>query len=1050
MLIDRLHYALGLDTSGLRSGFGEAGALMSKFDMDMKSLAIGGGIATVTAFLGAVGLKAVGMAKEYGSAMREIWSITDKTSKEIKGIGNEILDISKRIPQTAQQLAKGYYQVLSAGITDSAKAMDVLEVSAKGAIAGMSDTFTTVDAITNVLNAYQLEASKATEISDDMFVAIKDGKLTMEQLAPTIGTVVSTAALAGVAFKEVAAGMVAMTLAGYSPDESATSMNRLFTSIINPTKEARAAAESVGIEWSIAGMKAKGFQGFIADLNKKAGDNVEVLQAIVPEIRAFRAASAIAGTQADAYTRSLDNLRNSAGAAQQAFNKIMDSPFQQWELQKNAFAAEMIKLGNEIMPAVAGSVKILIDLFGALGLEGETEAKRLQREWQFVGKTLASVADTKSRLEALNKVMTLLMDPNTANLQKTFEEVRDFFISFPAQSETAKKMQGFLDELTPGELVKGLQAEIEYLKDISNWAETAGLNLKKISVSSDEVEAKLKQIKELQDQARSLGMVATYEQLGKLAENIRKEQAQAFDLSKSMMLLDNDRNKAAIAIAEAKKAETGELKDGETINLRTGEIKNDELKIVTRILLSEQILLDLEKARKDLAEGSAKEREKELKSMEKMEKHQTKLPRSGGKWMGEETGLTLIPEQPLPKDMNPPIGVNYLDALWANLQDGAKDVRQLERSASDLFYVLSGGDRVFQMFSDSALQMISGLITKNPFDILSGAFGLITSFLTDTDENMHKAAMSTKEFQEAISDYVDSIRDATLAKLAEERADIWWQLNLPFGPVGEQRELLEAKLAEIDKLIANFGQFSDDFAGVVDQWNFTVSTLNIEDPAQKLSIFVDMFKKKFGVELPRATEDALAKIKLFTGYLDQINPATGQAYNILDAFKSAFGMDLPAALTGQDARDLVEQLNNLIRGTIVDSGTKSTKGEEMIAFTKTKQITFRQADEMVLALWSLDQYVRSIYGLLNEYVAQGKFTEAPYRGGNSYEKEINNMVASLNVFATNVTVQATSAQVNIQTGWVKIGGSSAAGPELASAMVGESYNKKLRSSGLVE
>ncbi|HOT99019.1 MAG TPA: phage tail tape measure protein, partial [bacterium] len=397
MLIDRLHYALGLDTSEFKHGWANADNLMGTMDAKMKSLATGAGIAGLAMALGKIGIAAVNMARELGSAMNEVWSIMDKNKDEMQDISAEILNLSRSIPESAPALAKAYYQVISAGITDASEAMNVLAVSSKTATAGLTSTFTTVDAITNVLNAYNIEASEAQEISDDFFISVRDGKMTMEQLAPAIGQVVGTAALAKVELKEVLAAMVSMTLAGYSVDEAATSMNRLLLSIVNTQDDAKEAAKSVGIEWSVAGLKAKGFQGFIKDLNDKAGDNIELLQAIVPEIRAFRAAAVIAGTGADNYARSLNNLKNSAGATDQALSKIMSGTGKQWQLVKNQLNASMIELGQRILPAVKTAVEFVADGFEALGLTGETEARRLQREWQFVGKTIASVGDITAR-----------------------------------------------------------------------------------------------------------------------------------------------------------------------------------------------------------------------------------------------------------------------------------------------------------------------------------------------------------------------------------------------------------------------------------------------------------------------------------------------------------------------------------------------------------------------------------------------------------------------------------------------------------------------------
>lgn len=48
--------------------------------------------------------------------------------------------------------------------------MKILEVSAKAAVGGVTDTATAADAITTVLNAYKMSASEAGTVSDMLFM----------------------------------------------------------------------------------------------------------------------------------------------------------------------------------------------------------------------------------------------------------------------------------------------------------------------------------------------------------------------------------------------------------------------------------------------------------------------------------------------------------------------------------------------------------------------------------------------------------------------------------------------------------------------------------------------------------------------------------------------------------------------------------------------------------------------------------------------------------------------------------------------------------------
>lgn len=587
MLIDRLHYALGLDTTELKQGWANADSILQTMDGKMAALATGAGIGALTLAIGKIGWAATNMAMEMDAAMGEVWSITDKTKEEMEGITKDILNLSTQIPERGPALAKAYYQTLSAGITDTNKALEVTAVSAKAATAGLTSTFTVVDAITNVLNAYKREASDAAEISDDLFIAVRDGKINMEQLAPAIGAVVGTAALAKVELKEVLAAIVAMTLSGYSVDESVTSINRLLLSIVDTQDEAKEAAKSLGIEWSVAGMQAKGFQAFIKDLNEKAGDNIEVLQKIVPEVRAFRAAAVIAGTGADAYAKSLDNLRSSAGATDQAFAKIMEDVKKQYELQKNRLNVAFTELGYKILPAVKDGLRIVGDAFEALGLAGETEAKRLQREWELLGDTIKSVGDIAARSAAMQSALTTLLAPGKSPMEtlKAVEEVTNFLRAFPLISARAKEIQA-QQNISAGELVEALQAELQAMKDIGDEARNAQLQDQQRIVSAQQLAAYQAEITRLKNTALALGETGTAQQLEEISKKLAASAKEWTDEKKRAVLADRESIQNQIAMASA--AEAAKRADE-----AKGKLAVDLADTSSRLLVSDAQLLAL-------------------------------------------------------------------------------------------------------------------------------------------------------------------------------------------------------------------------------------------------------------------------------------------------------------------------------------------------------------------------------------------------------------------------------------------------------------------------
>ena len=304
------------------------------------------------------GIRAVASATtRLDKAMGQVRTLTDSTGRAFDLLTERVRTLSTQIPRTAEDLGAGLYQVLSSGVTDTDEAFQVLEASARLAAAGLLETEASVDAVTTVLNAYGMSADQAADVTDVFFKTVEQGKLTVPELAQNIGTVATTAAQAGVPIDEVGAALAALTATGVDTAEAATALNRFLLSIVQPTNDVREAASALGIEWSVAGLRARGLGGFLADLNEAAGGNIETLVTLNPNIRAFRAASVLAGSGAERFANSLDAMTDRAGAADEALGKVNKTISAQWDLVRNRFSAALTRLGEKILPTVVSALE---------------------------------------------------------------------------------------------------------------------------------------------------------------------------------------------------------------------------------------------------------------------------------------------------------------------------------------------------------------------------------------------------------------------------------------------------------------------------------------------------------------------------------------------------------------------------------------------------------------------------------------------------------------------------------------------------------------------
>lgn len=316
------------------------------------------GLAMVTGLLNAW---VVRTQADMDTAMRNIWTIVDTNEQGLARYQQQIVQLSRTVPQTQKQLAEGFYQLVSASI-NAADAMYVLEVASKAASAGMTSTYTAVDAITTVINAYGLEASKAGIIADIMFKAVEKGKLTFEQLAGSMGGVISTAAAAGVSFEEVAGAFATMTRTGISADEASTALNSTLMQLISPSSEAAVAAKELGIEWNLSALESKGLVGVLQDLERATGGNAELINMFVPNVRAMKGVLNLTRNDVKDFAADVLTMNDALGKADEAFEKQAGSVNNSFQLMKNAMSEWGIAMGRSTEPAVRSLASAMTDL----------------------------------------------------------------------------------------------------------------------------------------------------------------------------------------------------------------------------------------------------------------------------------------------------------------------------------------------------------------------------------------------------------------------------------------------------------------------------------------------------------------------------------------------------------------------------------------------------------------------------------------------------------------------------------------------------------------
>ena len=292
---------------------GGGGGIIKVLGQELKGFALqAGAVLSAGSALQFVG-KQITELDSAGAAVRTLGI----NSSELK---DKLFDLSIELDSNVSrvELLKASYDVASSGFTTTAQITDILRASSLGASGGFAELNDVTKAVTGVINAYGLTTADATGIVDGFVQTQADGVITVREYAEQIGTVASVAAAAGIPISELNAAIASATLKGVPVAQSFTGIRQAISSILKPSEQAKDLAASLGISFDLAGLQARGFGGFLADVQAKGGGAADKLAILLGSVEAQAAVQPLLNDGLKSYNQLLDNQISSAGAAAKA------------------------------------------------------------------------------------------------------------------------------------------------------------------------------------------------------------------------------------------------------------------------------------------------------------------------------------------------------------------------------------------------------------------------------------------------------------------------------------------------------------------------------------------------------------------------------------------------------------------------------------------------------------------------------------------------------------------------------------------------------------
>ena len=361
-----------LRTSGKRVGAFSRTVKTARRAMQGFGLALGGAAA--------IGVLSRGLKEfaAFGKQMAFVNTMLDEGSKQWLPLYTKQLSrLSTQAGQTTAVLSKGLFDILSAGV-GAADAMAVLQVAARAAVAGSTNTAVAVTGLTSLLNAFQLQADQAERVADLLFKTVGKGVITFEELAANIGKVAPLARASGASMQTMLAMIATLTKQGIRAEQATTQINALLRKIPEAGMDLAAVIQQ--------------FRGL------PFGE-------ILAQVKDVEAAKAIAALAADfdGLQSNMEAMTNASGSLNRAYRDMTTGA------GKTSF--EMARLGQEFTRVFRGiglGVSKVVDAFALMGKGYRLLAEDARKFHEFVGvrqprlerSVPAAVASDPTRLAA--------------------------------------------------------------------------------------------------------------------------------------------------------------------------------------------------------------------------------------------------------------------------------------------------------------------------------------------------------------------------------------------------------------------------------------------------------------------------------------------------------------------------------------------------------------------------------------------------------------------------------------------------------------------------
>lgn len=185
---------------------------------------------------------AIDSVAQFDQSLKNLQAITNATDAEVALLGDEIKRVAVETKYGLKEVAEGATIIGQAGFS-ATETVSILGSAMNLAQGSMSTVTASADLLTTVIAAFNLTASDAARVADNMAAAMNYSKLDIDKLRTAFNYVGPVAMDAGLSLNEMSAALMVLANHGMKASTIGTSLRNVFSQIASPSTALKTAFE---------------------------------------------------------------------------------------------------------------------------------------------------------------------------------------------------------------------------------------------------------------------------------------------------------------------------------------------------------------------------------------------------------------------------------------------------------------------------------------------------------------------------------------------------------------------------------------------------------------------------------------------------------------------------------------------------------------------------------------------------------------------------------------------------------------------------------------